>query len=110
MARQTKTAEFFNPNVLTSLVDFVSEFIALIVENIVGATGISISKFAKEMNSILHFNYIYRGLGRHSEQTRGQKEGEAQGGAGGGGAQAQRVHQGRGGWHDLTRLGPLQEL
>ena len=56
MARQTKTAEFFNPNVLTSLVDFVSEFIALIVENIVGATGISISKFAKEMNSILHFN------------------------------------------------------
>ena len=34
MARQTKTAEFFNPNVLTSLADFVTEFIALIVERI----------------------------------------------------------------------------
>ena len=106
MARQTKTAEFFNPNVLTSLADFVTEFIALIVENILGATG----RFIKEMLIDIYFKTIFRKLGRCSEQTRGQKEGEAQGGAGGGGAQAQRVHQGRGGRHDLTRLRPLQEL
>ena len=113
MARQTKTAEFFNPNVLTSLADFFTEFIALIVENILGATGryIFISKFAKEtLNIDIYSKTIFRKLGRRSQQTRGQKEGEAQGGAGGGGAQAQRVHQGRGGRHDLTRLRPLQEL
>ena len=112
MARQTKTAEFFNPNVLTSLADFVTEFIALIVENILGATGryIFISKFAKERLIDIYSKTIFRKLGRCSEQTRGHKEGEAQGGAGGGGAQTQRVHQGCGGRHDLTRLRPLQEL
>ena len=40
MARQTKTAvDVFNPNFFTTLVDFVTEFIALIVENVMGATG-----------------------------------------------------------------------
>merc|ERR1719350_767872 len=40
MARQTKTAvDVFNPNFFNTLVDFVTEFIALIVENVMGATG-----------------------------------------------------------------------
>ena len=41
MARQTKTVDVLDPSFFTTLVDFVTEFISLIVENVVGAAGIS---------------------------------------------------------------------
>ena len=39
MARQTKTAEFFNPTILFSLLDFITEFIALIAESVMDIAG-----------------------------------------------------------------------
>ena len=109
MARQTKTAvDVFNPNFFTTLVDFVTEFIALIVENVMGATGRNVKTHQRNNRPTLFCSF--RRFTGHIEKTRGQKEGEAQGGAGGGGAQAEGVHQGRGGRHHLPRLRPLQEL
>ena len=40
MARQTKTVDVLDPNFFTTFVEFVTEFISLIVENVVGAAGI----------------------------------------------------------------------
>ena len=64
MARQTKTAvDVFNPNFFNTLVDFVSEFIALIVENVMGATGMS--KHTREIIDRLYFTF--RRFTGHSE-------------------------------------------
>ena len=106
MARQTKTAEFFNPTILFSLLDFITEFIALIAESVMDIAGSYWDLYPTDLTLIK----VFRQLIWDSEQTRGQKEEGTQRGSWGGGPQAEGVREGRGGLQSLPGNHSLQKL